>query len=346
MPIMRALFLVGEQRSGSNLLRLMISSSHAIAAPHPPHILQRIDPIVPVGEVVDEKRFERLVETVCRLVETNPVPWLHTRLDRADVERRCKKRHVVAIFGAVMDIYAEANGAHAWMCKSMQNICWAKDLDAYFEDSSYVYLHRDPRDVALSFTKAVVGEKHVYFIARQWAALQRRCLDARRHTRTNRFFTVSYAALTQETESTLRNLCAAIGIEFSADMLRFYDSEEARNTAEASSLWANVARPLMHHNVAKFMTELSAEQIRTIELVAGSELDELGYVRVHTAPGETGEFTPELIGQFREENERLKRVQAEKTGRTDPADAERRERQAHVLAELKSAARAWSMMPV
>src|SRR6185503_15487555 len=157
-------------------------------------------------KIVGPAQFGELVESVCRLVETNPVPWLRTQLDRADVARRCKKHHVIAIFGAVMDVHAEANGARAWMCKSMQNILWSKGLDAYFENSSYVYLHRDPRDVALSFTKAVVGDKHVYFIAKQWATLQRRCLDARRENPAKRFFTLSYSSLTQETESTLRNL--------------------------------------------------------------------------------------------------------------------------------------------
>ena len=69
---MQALFLVGEQRSGSNLLRLMISNSHEIAAPHPPHILQRIDPVVPVQKILSDTHFDQMVEIVCKLVEQNP----------------------------------------------------------------------------------------------------------------------------------------------------------------------------------------------------------------------------------------------------------------------------------
>jgi len=66
---MQALFLVGEQRSGSNLLRLMISNSHEIGAPHPPHILQRIHPLVPVYQVLSDSQFEQMVDVVCNLVE-------------------------------------------------------------------------------------------------------------------------------------------------------------------------------------------------------------------------------------------------------------------------------------
>lgn len=336
---MQALFLVGEQRSGSNLLRLMISNSHEIAAPHPPHILQRIDPIVPVHQVLDNEKFNQVVEIVCRLVETNPVPWLNTVLDREDVKRRCREKHVIAIYGAVMDIYGESNGAIAWLCKSMQNIRWAEHLNSYFGNNKYIYLHRDARDVALSFTKAVIGDKHPYFLAKQWVELQRLCLDARANLSTERFFTVSYQELTEETESTLRNLCAFLGIEFKPEMMEFYSSEEAKNTAVASSLWENVAKPIMHHNYNKFLKELPEEHVRIIESVAGKELDELGYARVFVQKGEEIQFTPELIAQYKEENDRLKKLQAMKT---DPEDAEKRRRQEQVLTDLKQIEKSWS----
>jgi hypothetical protein len=331
---MQATFLVGEQRSGSNLLRLMLANSGAIAAPHPPHILQRLDPIVPVGERLDEARFELVLEAVCQLVETNPVPWRNTMLHRADVRAACRKRSVVGLFGAVMDLYARANGAHAWMCKSMQNIRWAAELDACFPHGRYVYLHRDPRDVAVSFTKAVVGEKDVYFITRQWAELQRLCLDARRKVGPERFVTVSYADLTCDSERTLRGLCAWLGLEYRPEMLEFYDSEEARNTARASSLWENVARPVIEDNHEKFRRELTEQEIRVVESLAGREMDELGYARTLVPLGGEDTYSPEDVAAFKAENERRKRARA---AATDPEDARKRARQESVLVELRSA---------
>jgi hypothetical protein len=337
---MQALFLIGEQRSGSNVLRLMLANSHEIAAPHPPHILQRIDPIVPIHKVLDEAQFVQMVEMVCRLVETNPVMWLNTTLNRDEVKSRCREKHVIAVYGAVMDIYAQSNGARQWMCKSMQNIRWASHLNDYFKTNKYIYLHRDGRDVALSFTKAVIGEKHVYFIAKQWAELQRICLDARAQLSTDRFFTISYQELTEETESTLRNLCAFLHIEFKPEMMNFYESEEARNTAVASSLWENVNKPIMHHNFNKFLKELSEEQVRIIESVAGRELDELGYARVFVKKGEEIQFTPEMIASYKEENDRLKKLQVEKT---DPEDARKRSIQDQVLTELRNQVKQWAL---
>ncbi|MBK9730817.1 MAG: sulfotransferase [Chitinophagaceae bacterium] len=336
---MQALFLVGEQRSGSNLLRLMISNSHEIAAPHPPHILQRIDPIIPVHVILDDDKFNQMVEIVCRLVETNPVLWLNTTLNRQEVKRRCREKHVIAIYGAVMDIYGESNGAQAWLCKSMQNIRWADHLNQYFGNNKYIFLHRDGRDVALSFSKAVIGDKHVYCIAKQWSELQRLCLDARANLSTDRYFTVSYTELTEETESTLRNMCAFLGIEFMPEMMEFYDSQEAKNTAVASSLWENVTKPIMHHNFNKFLKEMSEADLRIFESVAGNELDELGYERAFVKKGEEMQFTAEQIAAFNAENDRRKK---EQTAKTDPEDMENRRRQEQVLTDLKVLAKEWS----
>ena len=72
MPYM----MIGTQRSGSNLLRLMINQLSHIIAPHPPHILERLTPLLPLyGSLDDDISFNQLIEDVCQLVEKNPVAW-------------------------------------------------------------------------------------------------------------------------------------------------------------------------------------------------------------------------------------------------------------------------------
>ena len=54
--------MIGTQRSGSNLLRLMINQTPSIAAPHPPHILERFNPLLPAyGDLSIESNFLRLI---------------------------------------------------------------------------------------------------------------------------------------------------------------------------------------------------------------------------------------------------------------------------------------------
>jgi LPS sulfotransferase NodH len=328
---MRSVFIIGEQRSGSNLLRLMLSQA-GIAAPHPPHILTRLLPLEPsYGDLQQDPNWAQLVEDVCQLVDRNPVPWTGVvPVDRAAVRARCRERSTVAAFGAVMDLYAEASGASAWACKSMQVSELVDDLDAYFPDAKYLYLHRDPRDVVLSFQKAVVGEKHPFFIAKKWARLQAAARNVEAKVGPERCFRVGYEALLADPEPLLRSLCAFLEVEFRPAMMDFHQSREAQSASSSSQLWQNVGRPLLKDNARKFLRGLTEADIRLVESVAGPELDALGYDRVHVPPGEERRYTAEEVSAFTQENERLK---GEHKAVMDADDAERRARQLAVLTD-------------
>ncbi len=339
--------MIGTQRSGSNLLRLMLNQLPEIAAPHPPHILQRMMTVLPLyGELTREDAFNQLVDDVCRLVELNPVAWAGVSLDRVEVAERSlpvdpvhaaqvlsmPRQALVAIHGALYDMYAESQGARTWCCKSLANINYFHDIDFHFEDPRYIYLYRDGRDVAVSFRKAVVGEKHFYHIAREWTATQKLALAISGMVDRSRFMSVSYEELTRHPEQTCRKLCSFIGAGYRPQMLEYANGGEARSTAGASELWSNLTKPVMRENTRKFLQEAGKEDIMIFESVAGPVLDELGYPRIFVQPGKEIAFTSEQLQAFTRENDRLKEAVLDAV---DPADRERRDKQASLLKEIR-----------
>jgi len=337
MPI----FMIGIQRSGSNLLRLMLNQLPNITAPHPPHILQRMMPLLPVyGDLKDERNFATLVDDVCRLVELNPVPWEGVVLDRKQVAAKCRERSLVAIFGAVYQVYAESRGSQDWLCKSMQNTMYLKEIEACFPNARYLYLYRDGRDVAVSFRKAVVGEKHFYHIAKEWAQIQKLALAHRAIVPAERFTSISYEDLTANPSETMQRICRSLNVPYQESMLDFHRSEEAQRAAESSSLWSNVVKPVIAGNTRKFLREASEEDIRCFESVAGDMLDALGYARAFVARGQEQRFTEADVRRFDEENRRLKE---ETRLNTDADDLKRRGMQESLLGEIKRRPQATAM---
>jgi hypothetical protein len=309
--------MIGTQRSGSNLLRLMINQAPSIAAPHPPHILERLAPLLPAfGDLSDEANFQRLVDDAVRLVEINPVSW-GVEFDRADIRARCRDTSLVAVFGAIMDRMAEAYGKPDWMCKSLANVHFLPDVERYFgSEARYLYLYRDGRDVCLSFLKAVVGEKTAYHVARQWNIEQQLALECGRRVPAAQYLALSYEELTSNPESTLRLLCDWLGIDFRPEMLDFHSSEEASKTAASGRMWENVKKPVMSTNTKKWLTGMTRDQVIDFESVAGQSLVELGY-------------DLEFVGR------------ADKARTYDPAtvtalDADNRQRKASVKQELSA----------
>lgn len=327
-----AIFMIGTRRSGSNLLRLMLNQLPGVVAPHPPHVMLRMMPLAPnYGDLNRRENFAQLVDDVCRLIEVNPVPWEGIRFDRADIARRCRARSVVAVFGAVYDAYTEARGARTWVCKSLENLFYLPEIESYFVNGKYIYLYRDGRDVAVSFRKVVVGEKHIYHVAREWANSQRLALKQRAITPPDRFASISYEELTGNADGTIERLCNFLGVPYEPAMLEFYKSEEAKRTANSSNVWGNVSKPLMTGNTRKFLREASEEDIRIFESVAGDMLDALGYERVYVQRGQERKFTEAELRHFEDENLRLKEQIAKST---DADDMKRRDRQAALLNEI------------
>ena len=335
---MSPIFMIGTQRSGSNLLRLMLNQLTEVASPHPPHIFERMQPLMhKYGDLSNDVNFVQLIDDVCKLIEYNPVEWQSVLLDRNDIYARCNKneRCLAAVYGAVYDIYAEQNGASTWCCKSLVNIHYIDCIEAYFQHPKYIYLYRDGRDVALSFQKAVVGEKHIYNIAKDWAHTQEKAIDLITHVNPDRIFCISYEELTSKTRDVANNLCKFLNVEYTDNMMDFYKTSEARNAANSSNLWGNVTNPVMSNNFGKYRTEMPANDIRIFESVAGHILDELGYKREFIKKGKELKYSKRDIKMFN----RLNKVKKNEVfSNIDELDIQRRERQLMHINEIKERA--------
>jgi len=329
MPV----FMIGMQRSGSNLLRLMLNQLPTIAAPHPPHILERLGPFeADYGDLEVDENFEQLLEDVCRLVETNPVCWEALTLNRRELATRCLERSLVAVYGAVHDSLAQAWGADDWMCKSMANIHYLPEIERYFGESArFIYLHRDGRDVALSFRKALIGDKTFYHLGKAWDEAQQLSLTLRGRVRPHQFIAISYEELTEHPEATLRRLCTFLAAEYRPEMMDFHRSKEAERTA-VTGLWANVVQPVDDTNSRKFLKEASREEIGLFETVAGNSLDELNYPRYFVKRGKEISIDSPTIAALDAENKRLR---ASALKMTDPVDLKLRRPQENLMESIR-----------
>lgn len=328
-----AIFIIGTQRSGSNLLRLMLNQLPDIVAPHPPHIMQRMMPLVAnYGDLSKDKNFSLLVDDICQLIELNPVKWEGVTFYRSDIAERCRHRSVIAIQEAVYDVVTELWGGKVWCCKSMENVNYLTEIEDHFGDKAkYIFLYRDGRDVAVSFSKAVVGEKHYYCLANDWAKTQEAALEFGSTITSDRFFGIRYEDLINDTETTMHSLCEFLEIPYTSYMLEFHKSMEAKRAAESSKLWGNVTNPVVKNNSHKFLSEASKQEMYIFESVAGHVLDMLGYARHFIKPGEELTFADEEIDLFEKENSRLKEI----VGRlADADDLKRRQQQTQLVKRI------------
>ena len=275
---MKFIQFIGTQRSGSNLLRTMLNQLPEIAAPHPPHILKTFEHLLPIyGDLNDNANFESLVNNVCLWIELNPVTWQTSKFDRAKIRDRCEENTLIELFYEVYSYYTELQESDYSCCKSMSNVHLYRDLENAGLNPWYIFLHRDGRDVACSFKKAIIGEKHVYHIARQWKSDQEKSLEVEQNIPSDRFINVKYRDLITDPESILKKICSFLNVPFSQSMLDYFHAEESLKTARSGKMWQNLTQPIMAGNYNKYLKELTPEEIRIFEIVAWETLEKLGY---------------------------------------------------------------------
>lgn len=328
--MIKGIQIIGTQRSGSNLLRVMMHQSSHICAPHPPHILQIFFPILGMyDDLNSEHNFRRLVSDVFELIRLNPVGW-NIAFGVQDILDRCKNNSLPQVSKAVYELKALQKNSRYWCCKSMANVKYYSKMEKAGVHPFYIYLYRDGRDVALSFKKAVVGEKHIYHLAKQWKQDQQLAFNLEKDVGDERFMRISYEEFTRNSKPILIEICDRLAIPFENSMLNYYKSDESKVTAEAGTMWNNLVKPVLKNNTKKFLTDLSQEEILIFESVAGDVLQQLDYPLINSSSELTKEFTEDEIESFSIENKKMK----ENIRAAVSLDMEKRQAQEEFISKL------------
>lgn len=324
--------IIGTQRSGSNLLRVILDQSADIASPHPPHILVTFGPLMSKYEPLTKESYQMLVNDVVDFVNANPVPWEGVVLDKEAIFTASQRYTLFDLNRHIYEAAAHAKNARYWCCKSMANVHYAEELETYGIIDKYIFLYRDGRDVAASFKKAVVGDKHTYFLARQWMEDQEACLSLASQLEPDRFFAFNYETLISEPECTVKELCAFLDIAYNEEMLNFHTSNSSKITAAAGEMWANLEKPIMSDNTGKFLKSFQEGDLEIFEMVAGKTLQKLGYP-LYTSMDKLDLISEESLKKYQKQNSLLKK---EILTTVRKSDLEKREPQLILLDAIKS----------
>ena len=115
--------IIGTQRSGSNLLRLMLNQLKGVFAPHPPHILATFMEFAPFyGDLAQPENFTELVADICGFVKKNPVPWRQDTLETELIAHHSREQSLFGIYRSIYEINAVSHDARWWFNKSLQNV--------------------------------------------------------------------------------------------------------------------------------------------------------------------------------------------------------------------------------
>lgn len=270
-------FLICSERSGSNLLTRLLNAHPAVCGPSPAHLIRHLFEFRPAYQnLLLEQNWQTLLEDTEALFQTMTGVWLSNWADlkMADFNSRNPAdllRHIYRAEALVNNkaiLFIKEN--HAW-----KMIDLLKEIDP---DCRFIWLVRDPRDMALSWKKSAILRGGIMRAAKVWQQDQSETFKVEPELETgNRLLRISYEELVSNTSSILQQICRFLDIaDHSTHMLDTFQSGNTKIASRATD-WANLSKPLMRDNFGKFRTGLDRDEISYIEQICAVEMKQLGY---------------------------------------------------------------------
>ena len=267
-------FIVGNDRSGTTMLRLIIDRGPDAAIPPESMFLTDLADAFTAGGPRTPEEAEALMAEVwnhpkVRLWELpGPPPAVPEGLDPRDAYRW--------IVEAPYRAYAARHGKPRWGDKTPHYVHHVDHLLAVWPRARFVVLVRDGRDVALSLKRMPFGPNNAWAAAQWWARGIRAGEQAHRD-HPDRVLVARYEDLAADPRGHVPRVCAFLGLHYDEDMLALERADRRKVVADQASWFPTLFDGVNTRAVGRWQREMSLHDRRLFAGLAGDELAALGY---------------------------------------------------------------------
>jgi hypothetical protein len=169
--------------------------------------------------------------------------------------------------------HMNANKKRRWADKTPYNVKVIDFLLEVFEGNiKFIHMIRDGRDVASSITTMPWGPKTVKEAAHNWTTI---IANTRKHVGKDYYIEIKYEDLVREETKILKEVCEFLGEDFNQQMLDYYKDEGLGGSDESS--YNQIIQPLYTKSIGRWKKDLSTKEQKDFMEVAGETMRTLGY---------------------------------------------------------------------
>jgi hypothetical protein len=268
----RPFFIVGCDRSGTTMLRLILDRSPDVAIPTESMIV--VDFAGQAGApLATDAEFDRLARAVWRHPKVRE--WALPGGPPARAGRIGAPAYRAALEAPFL-AYAELHGKSRWADKTPYYVGELDLVKRVFPEARIVNLVRDGRDVALSLLRVPFGPSNVWAAARQWRAAVD-AGDAGEDRYGEDVLTIRYEDLVADPEPVVKRVCAFCEIAYRPEMLAVEESAAGRLAAGQEGWFTELYAGIGTRSVGKWRTQMTPAQRAVFAAEAGEALRRHGY---------------------------------------------------------------------
>jgi hypothetical protein len=271
---MEPFFIIGAQRSGTTLVRLILNNHSKVAIPEEGtfwmplframrgRFNQPIDP--------------RLLKAYINYIKVND-QFKTWKMDAESVFDTIIQKGVITLPQLMSQLYqtfASCGGKPFWGDKTPSFFRMVSELHHMFPKAKFIHVIRDGRDVYLSMKGIEKGRENVAVAALEWSYKINKARHQLNTLPSGVFHELKYESLVLSPQHEIKAICEFLNIEYEPAMLDFWKSSDKYIGTHHSAL---IFQPISHDSREKWRHQLSKKDNEIFELVAYKTLHELEY---------------------------------------------------------------------
>lgn len=276
---MSPIFVVGCDRSGTTLLRLMLTSHPMVAIPPEGPFVVRLYATFGLLDYFPPSTIDRFLDAFFEIEKC--AEWGLERWRLRDALCTAEPKAYSTVVSTVYEEYLRQKQPtkHIWGDKNPGYVSHIGAVASILPHARFLHIIRDGRDVAVSMRKPPFNVTSVTDAAAYWKHQVSKGILGGGEIGHKRYMEIRYEDLVKDSESSLRRICSFCGIPFDAEMLQFDEKnrEQALVPAQRLAWHANTLRPVTGERVSAWKDEMTKADALHFQFLAGSMLRKYQY---------------------------------------------------------------------
>lgn len=249
-------FIVGCPRSGTTLLATMLERT-PWGVPFETHFIPKYErQLARIGDLRDRRAFRRLLSAI---LSERPVRQWRLDLDLDAFYESLNAFDYATIVHALCCAHTQRRRLASWGDKTPHYVLHLRLINRLFPQSHIIYMVRDGRDTALSLIRRPWGPANILACAKLWKLHNEVHDDVEKMKASGLLHELKYEDLLCSPKAVLEKVFGHLGL----------DAKEV--------VPAEMIERINASNYGKWKRDLSPDEIRLFESVAGETLRRFGY---------------------------------------------------------------------
>lgn len=272
MKLEAPIFILSSERSGTNLLRVLLDNHSMLHGPRAPQLFRIFEPAFPHYSNTESGK-SKLLADIDSIVNDEFIDW---QVDLSSLKDNDLGMNFLDIWDCVYDLKLRETSKRFIVCKENNLFDYAFELKNYYTDARFIFLYRDVRDVCASWMKVPNGFTNVSSAALNWNKEQLAIIKARDTFGLN-MFSVAYEELIAATPQVMSDMLDFLNLPVESTC--FETDIEKGKQIDWNVYWKNLGSEVNKNNFKNYLKEFSEDEIRLIEKNAHEGMKLLSYDR-------------------------------------------------------------------